>query len=249
MKHVIALHSSQSRGSQWRALSKLLCQAGVELKAPDLIGYGEKEPYRTSQSPFTFQNEIDQLLENKVDFNNSILVGHSYGGALALNIAFNYPEAVKGLVLYEPVAFHLLPADSEARTEILSVSNAMNIQNEAEACEQFVDYWNFRGYFKALPRSVQRVMVEQQNKVSADFDALIRPNLTMDDYKDLSCPVTLISGKQSPLSSRTVAQMLSEHLPNVHYQQVDAGHMGPMTHANLVTPIITAATLELLGSQ
>ena len=36
-----------------------------------------------------------------------ILIGHSFGGAIALHMARTRPELFKALVLFEPVAFHL----------------------------------------------------------------------------------------------------------------------------------------------
>ena len=42
------------------------------------------------------------------------LVGHSYGGAVALKLAASRPDAVRSLTVIEPVAFHLLIDGSAA---------------------------------------------------------------------------------------------------------------------------------------
>ena len=42
----------------------------------------------------------------------TILVGHSYGAAVALIAALACPERVRALVLYEPTLFSLVDADA-----------------------------------------------------------------------------------------------------------------------------------------
>jgi pimeloyl-ACP methyl ester carboxylesterase len=46
-------------------------------------------------------------------------------------------------------------------------------------------------------------------------------------------------GKNSPLSSRAAAQRLMRVLPRVEVVELDGlGHMGPVTHADAVNPVI-----------
>lgn len=246
----VALHSSQSHGGQWRALSRQL-PVGIKLQAPDLIGYGAAPSFShllKDPADFSLMDELAQL--EQIGLNPSagpiVLVGHSYGGALALHWARRFPNAIKALLLYEPVAFHVLPKEHAARIEITAVAAAMDSMPAEEACAHFVDYWNQPGYFKALPAAAQALMMSQQEKVTADFHALLDEPATLADYSELTMPIHLFSGNQSPLSSQTVAQLLANSLPNVQHTVVNAGHMGPITHSRLVTPLLLNA---LLGSE
>lgn len=167
-----------------------------------------------------------------------ILVGHSYGGALALQWALRYPEQVKGLVLYEPVSFHVLPKNSAARTEIVGIAEQMDRLSAAEAAASFVDYWNTPGYFAKLPERARVQMIAQQSKVQADFHALIDEPTALADYASLQMPVVLVHGTESPLSSRAVAQCLADTIPHCLHLDVAAGHMAPLTQAALVNPTL-----------
>lgn len=249
MSKVVALHSSQSRGSQWRGLAKALSSLSIDLSTPDLIGYGAFAGQDLPSQPFRFSNEISALSAQGFTFDQGscVLVGHSYGGALALNIALQFPNIVKGLVLYEPVAFHVLADGSDAHKEIIDVAKAMEDKSIAQACEHFVDYWNYSGYFNALPATIQKLMVAQHAKVNLDFDALINQPTRLADYSELHCPVILFKGTQSPESSREVARLLTNTLPHVTTEEVDAGHMGPITHSQLVTPKLTQAITQLVA--
>ncbi|RTE87625.1 MULTISPECIES: alpha/beta fold hydrolase [Gammaproteobacteria] len=249
MKDIVALHSSQSRGSQWRGLAKSLAQENLELATPDLIGYGKFAGHPLPSQPFRFAHEISALQDQGYMFEQKpfVLVGHSYGGALALNIALHFQELVKGLVLYEPVSFHTLTDGSEAHNEIVSVATAMEELSIEQACGHFVDYWNTPGYFAGLPEPIQRLMIRQHQKVNLDFDALINQPTTLEDYGQLSCPVVLFSGHHSPHSSQEVARLLKNTLPNATSEEVDAGHMGPITHAELVMPKLKRAVMRLVS--
>lgn len=245
----IALHSSQSHGGQWRSLSRQLPEQ-ITLHSPDLIGYGAAVPFEAlsvAAASFRLADELAAIERAGINPEQGplVLFGHSYGGALALHWARRFPKAVKALILYEPVAFHVLPKDHAARAEISAVADAMETMSAAEACECFVDYWNSPGYFGALPLAAQKLMVSQQGKVTADFQALLGEPASLTDYAALTMPVHLFSGTKSPLSSCTVAQLLAETLPNVIHTTVATGHMGPITDSRLVTPLFTDALLNL----
>jgi pimeloyl-ACP methyl ester carboxylesterase len=76
--------------------------------ALDLYGYGESDSW-PGNGPFTLTAEA-ALADAVLPTGNGLihLVGHSYGGAVALRFATQYPERLRSLVLIEPVAFHLL---------------------------------------------------------------------------------------------------------------------------------------------
>lgn len=246
---VLLLHSSQSNSSQWRALIRSL-ETKFHLLAVDLLGYG-----RAPQQPelsldgalnFSFENEIprviaavDKCMGSSVSTQGVHLVGHSYGGALALKLASEKPFKIASLAVYEPVAFHLLRQGSAAKQEITEIADKMHELDALAATQAFVDYWNFPGYFQALPEKVQRAMAMQAGKVQCDFNALMHEPKTLQDYAAIDIPVLLIQGKRSQNSAHSVAQLLVDALPNLTSYEVDAGHMAPLTHPDLVNPLLS----------
>src|SRR5690606_9533406 len=86
------------------------------------------------------------------------LVGHSYGGAVALKLAQRRPERIRSVLVYEPVLFHLLRdrADAAAeRAEIGAVADRtreLTAAGNAEgAAATFVRYWSGDAVWDALP--------------------------------------------------------------------------------------------------
>src|SRR6478609_5035110 len=102
------------------------------------------------------QAKLAQLLAPEERFH---LVGHSFGGGVALRLAHASPERILSLSLYEPTAFHLLDCSDVALDEVRAVAHATQsaLQNERRsgATELFIDYWSGKGAYAALPPARQ----------------------------------------------------------------------------------------------
>ncbi|PYE32041.1 pimeloyl-ACP methyl ester carboxylesterase [Idiomarina fontislapidosi] len=235
----VLLHSSQSSNAQWKLLVQSL-NSEYNIVGIDLLGYG-RAPQVESASHFRLQQEIDRIEDVLVPILGDqplTLIGHSYGGAVALKMAQQKHVNVERVVVYEPVSFHVLEEDCPGMQEIRQVSDAMHGKDEVECTRTFIDYWNQPGYFDALPTRVQQAMVAQSAKVALDFDALLNDELNLDDYQQVDAPVLIIQGEYTRRSARAVVKALSTALQSVTVKRVQAGHMGPLTHPAEVNPLI-----------
>lgn len=244
---LVLLHSSQSNSSQWRSLLAALAPA-FDCVAVDLLGYG-KAPAVSVADPaqFRFADELPRIIDaiETLNWQQPItLIGHSYGGALALKIAVERHFELRSLVLFEPVAFHLLDLDEPARKEIETISKQMIGADAAVATTAFVDYWNQPGYFAALPAKIQHLMTAQADKVQCDFAALMGERYDLRDCASIQQPTLLLQGQFTQNSARTVAHKLEVCLPAVMSRTLACGHMGPITHAAAVN----AEILEFLAA-
>ncbi|MGV0802440.1 alpha/beta fold hydrolase, partial [Mycolicibacterium elephantis] len=66
--------------------------------APDLIGHGRS----SWAAPWTLEANVDALSALIAADAPVVVVGHSFGGALALNLAAARPDLVAALVLLDP---------------------------------------------------------------------------------------------------------------------------------------------------
>jgi pimeloyl-ACP methyl ester carboxylesterase len=240
----VLLHSSMSSRSQWAALSAQL-QAQFRCIAVDLLGYGK--------SPFPADIEGAHTLGHEVDAVNAAiagqlapgapfhLIGHSFGGATALRLARQLRERVLSLTLFEPVAFHVLPAADPARQEIEAVvARIHGAASERDATRIFLDYWNHAGSFDAMPAALQDKFTAQIAKVKLDFEALLGEPTPLSALAQLTMPALVMSGQDSPLSTRRLAAQLAGALPQGSALQTQGGHMAPITHGAIVNPLIAA---------
>jgi pimeloyl-ACP methyl ester carboxylesterase len=246
---VVLLHCTLSSKNQWRALSGQL-EGDYRSIAVDLYGYGET-PLPEKREGFTLLDEaelVHSLLESILPPGEPChLVGHSYGGAVALRFCHRYPERVRSLTVFEPVAFHLLDAADPGLQPVLAMKaelgRLMSAGRGAEAAATFLDYWSGPGSFANFPARVQQDFVRRTPKLALDFQALTGTPLTLEDYRELALPVTLIAGSASRVPALRVAEELSRALPDCRLRWVETGHMGPVSHPELVNPIIIESLL------
>lgn len=241
-EHVVALHCSGSSGRQWDPYAERL-PAGLRLTAPDLLGSG-RDPAWTPGAPVTLEAEARRVLAAfPADGAPVHLIGHSYGGAVALEVALRWPEKVRTLTLYEPVRFALLGHAETAGIGRLIVEVGTRIAQLAdsgrlhESAAMFVDYWSGRGTWDKLPAPRRQVFADRMRKVAAEFGALFNDTTPPEAYGQLAMPMRLIAGMRSPLPARKVVEQLAircRQAAVVHLAGL--GHMGPVTHPARVAP-------------
>jgi pimeloyl-ACP methyl ester carboxylesterase len=243
---IVLLHCSGSSGAQWRTLAPLL-GARYRVMTPDLIGYGAAAPW-SGRGGFSLAQEAAAVrsLLGRLD-EPAHLVGHSYGGAVALHIARTRPERVRSLTLVEPSAFHLLrngdATDLAALREIMSVaadaSAALAIGDYSGGFGRFVDYWSGPGSWAEMAPEKRAAFAPQLAKVVLDFHALFSEPAGIEDVCDIALPTLLVQGGCTRLPSRCVCARLRMALPEATFRVVQgAGHMLPVTHRDQVNALI-----------
>lgn len=94
----LLLHGWPQDGSSWEHTAPVLAAAGYRVACPDLKGFGRSDAPRRGYDPATLADEISQLIQ-ALGARKAVLVGHDWGGAVALSTAFRHPGRVRALVL------------------------------------------------------------------------------------------------------------------------------------------------------
>ncbi len=235
---VVLLHSSASSAAQWRALADLLSKR-YRVLAPDFYGCGSSAPW-PGAAPFSLAHEaeiVHALLARAGE--PAHLVGHSYGGAVALHIARRRPERVLSLALVEPVAFHLLRERPEIDALSEAVSRAVACGDYLGGCARFVDYWS-PGAWDTLPAAKRGAMALRLAKVALEFHATLNERAEAQEWRGIAAPLLLVRGERSPAPARRICELLADALPDVRLRLLPgAGHMAPLTHPDAVNALIT----------
>jgi len=234
---VLLLHSSGSSGRQWQPLMEKLA-GRMRCVALDLYGHGGTAVW-PHERPLTLDDEV-ALLEPLLDRLGPVhLVGHSYGGAVALKTATRHPDRVLSVAAYEPVLFRLL-RDYHPRNattlDVLrvgtSIRNALRRGELAEAAERFVDYWSGAGTWSSLPSAQQPVIAARMPAVMPHFDALFADGLQRADLGRLGMPVLCLTGARTRPAMRRLGELLALAMPQaIHRRVPNAAHMAPVTQA------------------
>ncbi len=94
---MLALHGLTGHGRRWETLAERHLP-DVEFVAPDLLGHGRS----SWAAPWTTEANVAALVPMITE--PLVVVGHSFGGAIALHLAAKYPHLVTSLVLFDPAA-------------------------------------------------------------------------------------------------------------------------------------------------
>lgn len=244
---VIALHCSGGGASQWRHLTEALLGC-YDVAAPEHYGHEACEQWG-GEHTFCLADEAARSIAmiDGCDDATVHVVGHSYGGGVALAVALARQKRIGSLALYEPSAFNLLrhmgERGVEAFAEIAVVARIIGhdvlVGDCRSAVAAFVDYWNGPGSWSALRPAVRSALIRSAPKLPLEFRALMDDPTPAEAYAALKCPVLLMRGEHAPLPTRTVWEGLREILPFTRSAIIDgAGHMGPVTHKAEVSALI-----------
>ena len=250
---VVLVHGSAGSDAHWRGLFDRLAGA-FRLYAPNLHGYGQTDPWHGERA-LTVADEA-AVIEALIDrIGETVhLVGHSYGGAVAMRVALERPERISRLTLVEPAAFYLLrhgrPSDRALFCEInavaAAVSQAVVSGNYRGGMGHFVDYWNGAGAWTALNPQTQGWLAGQIVKIASEFHAIMSEPAKVDDFNAFDAPVSLLRGSQSPGPVRAIAELLAGTFPEATLATVArAGHMLPLTHPDSVTAAVIGEACAL----
>lgn len=161
------LHGSAGTSSLWGAAKDAFAPL-YRVISPDLIGYGQSSAWPDGL-PFSLMEEVKRIepllpcCERQFD-----VVGYSYGGAVAVELALANPARVRTLTLIEPVFFTALryAAEFDAYATLQDVrarfEAALDGGSRETAMRDFIDFWTGKGAWDRLPAAARSTPESRQ---------------------------------------------------------------------------------------
>lgn len=199
---IIILHGWKLSGSRYNECVSILRKAGYKTFAPDLPGFG-KEPLK---SPNMRLDDYVRFLEHFLDkekIQRFVLVGHSFGGRVAIKYAYKNPAKVSKLILTGvPIVRHI----NFRQRLALVLSKAGNLLSSLLPTAAFDSLrkllYHIAGsldYYKAGPMS--RVFV---NIISEDLTTYAR---------GIQVPTYLLWGENDQLVPVADLEIIKKYIP------------------------------------
>ena len=208
--------------------------------APNLLGYGLTSPWQAGCRQTLADAAKVTLALCKTIPGPIRLVGHSWGGAVALETANKPGPRVSHLALYKPMLCGLLHTHGKAETwsEALGIYAAVqrlsDAQDWAAQAEVFTDYFNGDGTWAATPAERQYVIASQLPPNHHEWDASLQPT-TAQDVGGVTARTLILRCSRTRPVTKEIADVLCQAFPHWQLQEIqDAGHMGPLTHGATV---------------
>jgi 3-oxoadipate enol-lactonase len=165
-----------------------------------------------------------------------ILVGHSYGGLIALDFALNYPDHVRKLILLEPPVFGVLEAMNESpegAKKMLDLSKELG--PEAEISEEKVE--RFRcALLNCDSISIRQHpqwpnWVKQKNRLRG-LSAVGEYKVDLRKLQSFTKPVLVVTGSTTVAFHKRIDEILVSKFQNSKGVMIPGGHSFPATAPN-----------------
>ncbi len=241
---VLFLPGSFSTPAAWRGVQKLL-PPRWRLAGTSLRGYGET-PETRSAADCDMAHEVAVVAAAARRLGGPVhLVGHSFGGTVALATALSGRCEVASLALFEANPLALLldgqPALHGAALTLSQDFAAAVAAGDPAAPGLILDYWGGAGAFAALPPAVQDYCRATAPANVLDWPCCFGFAARPADYARLAMPVLLVRGALANPAMVAITETLQGALPDAEAAVVPgAGHFLIASHA--------AACASLLGS-
>ncbi len=237
----LLLHCSLGHSGAWKGVAAGLDRPCV---AFDLPGHGRSGPL---QDGVDFQQQCLDVAQTFLGKTPMDVIGHSFGATVALRLAMEHPEAVRRLVLIEPVLLCAAQGSPEFKTyfqDFAPFMAAIEAQDMCRAAELFAGFWSDGQSWDEMSEAQQQGMASLIHVIPREDPAIFEDNAAIlrDGWlESTKMPVFLIEGTLSPPIIGAVQDRLEARMPNTQRARIEgAGHMTPLTHPAEVAGLITA---------
>jgi len=174
------------------------------------------------------------------------LIGHSYGGVLALMLALAKPSRVRRLTLIEPVLFRLLEGRDEEALAPVRLAHLAFAEFGPGRMEQglagLLDYWFGPGSWDQAPKQLRDLMFRDGDIIRDQMEHAATYRPPEDQIEALEIPTTLIAGSATQASARSTVRVLEELLPNAQrFEVTGARHNLIHTHPEQLATLLGIA--------
>lgn len=253
---VVFLHGLPGSIRDWDHVQPLL--GDRHRIAIDRPGFGD-----TGGAAMTMREQADVIAEGlrALNVNDALLVGHSYGGTLALTIARQHPELVGGIVLVAPMGGGRkmpLAMRLEARALMLVTAPVVgdlirmtvgrgilkivvrHAFTRAFDPSQIDPAWYATTYAQMLKVDTLRSLYANRVDFNRDFGWLDRR------LDEVTVPVGIVRATDDAMVGQWSALGLRDYLPNVvSFQRCDGGHMIPIMRPQTVAEAVGAVSMAM----
>lgn len=228
--------------------------------AIDRPGHGDSDRPKGKEASVEYQAQLLHETFADLGIKRPVLVGHSWGGSLALCYALKYPDDVAGMVLLAPAAY---PDDHEhlvtrvlTKTPILSnVSIAIgktlfgHLFLRQILSDAFYPQNVPTSYFKLVAKTW---LGDTQLRAYLEDSLMLNDCLRKmkDQYSDIKTPVVIVTGDNDKIvSAKDNAYRLQKAIPGSRLVELkNTGHEIPLTHPETISNAMKLVSQSVDGS-
>jgi len=224
---VILIHGAGGSHLSWPAEIRRL--PGHRVLAVDLPGHGKSSGLGKHSIPEYGRSLLNFM--NALGLYKAILVGHSMGGGIAMDLALDHPDYILGLGLIA----------SNARLRVAqAVLDGLALPATVPATIQTIIEWSFGPQvdagFKRLAATrlaeTRPAVLSGDLKACNNFDVIER-------LSEIDLPTLIVCGTEDKMTPLRYSESMAESIPHSALQTIDlAGHMVALEQPRRVAGIL-----------
>lgn len=177
------------------------------------------------------------------------IIGHSFGGTVAIRLAVERPDLVRSLVLIEPVFFAVAVQDRpelqvQDDAHMRAYRTALQAGDRMTAAKAFTSIWGDGRGWDGMPAAQKNALAARIHLIDAGAPAIYGDCagiLSGGKLAGITCPMLLIRGGDSPEAVAAINDGLARRIPQAQQVAIaGAGHMAPITHPTEVAAVTRA---------
>jgi esterase len=156
----------------------------------------------------------------------AVVIGRSYGGAVAIDLALRHPEAVRALVLLEADALGLSRAGLEWTRALRDRLREVAARDGVDAVyAALIGEVLGEGTWESFPGEIRRILTQNGPALLAELEYADQPMPGASELAALEAPTLLVAASESPPPQREMTDALAGVLPNARMVLVQGGHL------------------------
>jgi pimeloyl-ACP methyl ester carboxylesterase len=233
---VAVIHGSMDRSAGMLKLSRRL-DADFRVLRYDRRGYGRSFPH---DGPFTMGAQVDDLVVLLAG-RKAVLIGHSYGGNVALATADHHPDLVAGVAVYEtPLSWEPWWPGTTAGSIAIAEKG-----KPREAAEAFMRRILGAQRWEALPERSKEMRRAEGVAMVEELADLRRNQPWVAEH--ITAPVITSFGSLGAPHHRDGMKYAAKLLNCPVVELPDCRHDAPLSHPDLFRSAIVDPLIEVVG--
>ena len=240
---LLLIHGVGLQADAWLPMAPMLTPH-FAVTAVDMPGHGKSEKLSGTPSLVEYTDRIAKIIDAP-----SVVIGHSMGALIAIDLAVRYPEKVQAIVPLNAV----FQRSDEAATAVLARAENMAAGSGTDPGPT-LDRWFGAASAAEAPASraaCERWLreVDQAAYAQAYLAFATATDPSDEDLAAIACPALLMTGELEPNSTPDMSFALAKRMGHAKVAIVpQARHMMPMTHADEVCGTLYTFVLNTLGT-
>jgi len=220
---VLLLHAFPLSSEMWESQLDMLEKQGYVAIAPNVYGV-DGSPARKAWTFSDYADELAGLLET-VGIEKVTVAGLSMGGYQAFELWKRHPERVASMVLCDTRAENDTPEAALNRQEFIT---AVRKKGAGEAVRRMLPQVFMEGAVRPKEEEIFSSMVMRQSgdTIAETMAAIAGRADSTPVLETISCPTTIITGKEDRLTPPALAALMQRDIPHAENLLLDnAGHL------------------------